>query len=210
MDGTGSKIMTETLIVVILDESSSMGSRVDHVLTGFNQFIQQQILVATDRARLTLIKFNRRVTVAYSGVNMNDVPELTRHNYRLQGGTALFDAIAQGVRLADGLKADGERVVCVIMTDGAEYSSRETTGQQVRHMIGEREARGDWTFVYIGEQPHRWSQYYGVSASNTSPYNSVNSPEMMSELSAGMRLFRSSDSSHSSDFFSPGSPEPGL
>ena len=91
--------------------------------------------------------------------------------------TALYDAIAEGVRLADKDKTDEERVICVIMTDGEENSSRETTKQQVKDIISGYEAKDDWTFLYIGENPERWTKETGMSTAHGIQY-AHNAPQM--------------------------------
>ena len=103
-------------------------------------------------------------SISSSGVALDDVPELTDQTYLPGGMTALYDAIAEGVRLADNDKTEDERVICVIMTDGEENSSRETTEDQVKDIISGQEGRGDWTFLYIGENPDRWVKDTGMSA----------------------------------------------
>jgi len=87
------------------------------------------------------------------------------------GNTALFDAVAETVRLADKDKLEDERVLVLVMTDGQENSSRETTREQVQAIIAERTARGSYTFAYIGENPDRWARETGTSVRNTTHYN---------------------------------------
>ena len=87
--------------------------------------------------------------------------------YTPGGNTAQFDAIAQTVGRADAEKRPGERVLCLIITDGEENSSRETTLEQVRTIIREREGRGDWTFAYLGAAPDRWAAETGMSAGSS-------------------------------------------
>ena len=45
--------MTKTLIIVILDESGSMARKKSEVISGFNNFIDQQKEISTDEARMT-------------------------------------------------------------------------------------------------------------------------------------------------------------
>ncbi|CAG2112985.1 unnamed protein product [Medioppia subpectinata] len=156
--------MPKTLIIVILDESGSMGTK--------------------------------------KSVELDNVPELTAHNYLPGGMTALYDAIAEGVRLADRDKTNDERVICVIMTDGEENSSRETTKEQVRHIISGYEAKGDWTFVYIGENPERWSRDAGMSATNAINYDHINTRNNYTNATSAVSQFRKSLSKQSTNLFS--------
>lgn len=117
----------KTLIIVILDESGSMGPKKSDVIGGFNGFLDGQKDVKEDDATFYMVKFNTVTTVVHKGLEMKDVPNLSNNNYNPAGGTALYDAVAEGVGIAQKNKKSDERVVCVIMTDGEENSSRETT-----------------------------------------------------------------------------------
>lgn len=172
-EGDGSECKSDiekqwkTLICVILDESGSMESKKADTIGGYNEFLEEQIGVKEDKARLFLIKFNTVVSVVHCGVPIEQVPKLTEASFNPGGWTALYDAIAEGVRRVDNEKGEGERVICVIMTDGVENSSKETTIDQVRDIIKSHEANGDWTFVYIGENPEKWARETSMSAGNT-------------------------------------------
>lgn len=139
----------KTLILVVLDESGSMEPKQADVIGGFNRFLDDQ-RIGPDEARLTLVKFNTNHTVVHSAVPIADATPLTDRSYVPGGNTALLDAVAQAVRLADTAKQTDERVLCLVITDGEENSSRETTKDQVRKIIEERETRGDWTFSISG------------------------------------------------------------
>ena len=181
-------IKTKTLIIIILDESGSMSNKKSDVLGGFNAFIKEQKKIKNDQARLYLVKFNTSVQVLHQGivitrflykiisfieqgVELGRVKPLTKRDYTPGGGTALFDAIAEGVRLADRDRTDEEQVVCVIMTDGEENSSKETTKQQIKDIIAAHQAQGKWKFLYIGESPDNWAKDHGMSLSQVHLYD---------------------------------------
>ena len=146
--------MSQTLIMVILDESASMYKNIDTVLNGFNTFIEEQKKVECDNARLFMIKFNTRVTEMFDGMKLNAIPKFTIDDYYPNGMTALYDAIAKGVSIAEMKQNPGERVICVIMTDGAENSSVEVTNyKDVVNLINNHELMDDWSFIYIGDHP---------------------------------------------------------
>jgi hypothetical protein len=60
----------KTLIIVIMDESGSMGSKKNDVIGGFNSFISDQKKIKNDTARLYLVKFNTTVNFAHRGNQM--------------------------------------------------------------------------------------------------------------------------------------------
>ena len=93
--------MTNTLIVVILDESGSMDENKSDVIGGYNNFIENEKNVKDDKSRFYLIKFNSIVNVVHEGVELENVPRLSGINYQPSGHTALYDAVANGIKMAE-------------------------------------------------------------------------------------------------------------
>ena len=109
----------------------------------------------------------------FIGIPIKDVPELKPSTYTPCGRTALFDAITEGMRIADdeSEQNENERVICVIITDGEENCSRDTTKEQMRKFMSQYESRGNWAFIYIGKDPNRWTKDIGLASSHGISYN---------------------------------------
>ncbi|CAG2181503.1 unnamed protein product, partial [Oppiella nova] len=157
----------KTKIIILLDESLSMRKKRNEVIGGFNAFLREQKRLKCDTSHLYLIKFNTNVNIVYSGINVTDVPELKPSLYSPCGRTALFDAISEGIHIAeeDADDIENEKVICVIITDGEENCSKDTTKEQIRRFIAQYEAKGNWAFVYIGKNPERWTKEVGMASS---------------------------------------------
>lgn len=95
------------------------------------------------------------------------------------------DSVIQGYNdFVDGIRDvtpddEGGRVLCVIMTDGLENASTQTSVQQLQDAIMEREAIG-WTFIYLGSNQDAWAVghaagFSGMASGQTVSYDS--SPE---------------------------------
>lgn len=104
-----------------------------------------------------------------------DLGQLNR--YQPRGGTALYDAIADTVVAMDTRVHEGEKVLVVVMTDGGENSSQEyalrNNGRQRLHdLITAYEARGNWTFVYLGANVDSYAEAsaIGIPTGNTAYY----------------------------------------
>jgi Mg-chelatase subunit ChlD len=195
-----------TLIAVILDESGSMGVARDDVIGGFNRFVDDQRALP-DHCRLSLTKFNTVSGVFYPPTVLSQLPPLDEATYTPGGGTALFDAIAETVRVAQHCQHGDERVLCLIITDGQENSSRETTRQQVTDLIRSLEARGDWTFVYLGVTPDQFVRDMGLAgtrtATNTATYD-PGAPRLgWDTISSQTAAFRSRTDRSTTDFYRP-------
>jgi len=80
---------------------------------------------------------------------------LTPHKYRPHGGTALMDAIAETINMAEihqprmWADQDDNTVSVVILTDGDENSSKAYTPQHVAGLINYKRTQ-EWNFVFLG------------------------------------------------------------
>ena len=193
-----------TLIAVILDESGSMGASRNDVIGGFNRFLDDQRALP-DSCRLSLTKFNTTSGLSFPPTPLALVPPLEPKTYAPAGGTALFDAIAGTVRVAEKDKLDDERVLCLIITDGQENSSRETTRQQVTELIQALEERGDWTFAYLGITPDEFVQDMSLqgtrTATNTAAYNGGSPRKAWDTVSQSTSIFRGRPDRTTTDFY---------
>lgn len=144
-----------TEIVVVMDKSGSMYVRATDAIGGFNSFIEDQ-KKEPGEAKLSLVLFDTTYSIPINGVPIKDVEPLTKMTYKPGGNTALNDALARaiietGKRLADTPDDDRpDKVICVIITDGMENSSKEHTTAQVREMVEHQETKYNWVFVYLG------------------------------------------------------------
>ncbi|RWS27774.1 von Willebrand factor type A-like protein [Leptotrombidium deliense] len=191
----------KTIVCIILDESGSMWTKRSDIIGGFNAFLDEQKKIKEDESRFFLVKFNTAVSVVHSGIPVENVPELSEATYTPGGGTALYDAIAEGVRLIEKDKQNNERVICVIMTDGEENSSRETTKEQIKEIIKTREERKDWTFVYIGENPERWARETCMSQNNAVGYCHAQPRANFGMMAKACSSLRTSQASRADNLF---------
>jgi hypothetical protein len=127
----------------------------DDTIGGYNRFLADQRELAG--ATFTLVLFNDKVRVELSRVPVGQVSELSHGTYVPNGSTALLDAVGTSIiETAQQLDALPEterpdKVIFVILTDGAENSSRHYTRQQVFELIERRRAQG-WQFVFLGAE----------------------------------------------------------
>jgi hypothetical protein len=148
-----------THVLNVIDMSGSMQGLAEDVRGGFNTYIAD---LGKDggRYRITATVFDTVFIPLCVAAKLKDVPTLTAANYLPRGMTALLDAVGKTVTdfEAKTTLAEGERVLCVVQTDGAENSSTEFSSGQIAEMIRDREATGKWTFIYLGAGQDAWGQ----------------------------------------------------
>lgn len=145
-----------THISVILDRTGSMESIRDDTIGGFNAFLNAQ-KTEPGLATLTLVQFDSQdpYEIVHQFRPIANVPELTRQTFVPRASTPLLDAIGRGINdleknLADMAEDDKpSRVVMVIITDGHENASREFRKDQIEKMIGEKQEKLAWQFVFL-------------------------------------------------------------
>ena len=147
----------------VLDKSGSMGVAWRGTIDGFNTFLHEQQAVPSD-AWLSLTLFDTSFDARLVAWGLRDVPDLgSRDNpYTTGGNTALFDAVGVTIEGTDvWLQRHpwfGERqgrVVCTILTDGEENSSKRWTQAAINDLIQAKQEQG-WEFVFLGAGGSAW------------------------------------------------------
>ncbi len=154
-----------TDITVVLDRSGSMQSCKADAEVGLNAFIRQQA-AQPGEAIFSLVQFDDAYEVVHSGVKLkNKIPECF---IAPRNGTALLDAIGRAIIENDGRLIsvpENDRpglVVFVIITDGAENSSRVFTKATVKTMIEYYQSVHKWQFTYIGANQDAFAEAGGI------------------------------------------------
>ena len=151
-------------IVFLLDKSGSMQGIEKDTIGGYNSYIKSN---KDNNVKVTTILFNTNYEVYNRRVDIKNVKEMTKDNYKVSGCTALLDAIGKSIDYMEECKA--KKVMFVITTDGLENSSRKYTKEQIKDKIQKHK---DWEFVYIGADIDSYSEAasIGISRTNTSNY----------------------------------------
>ena len=198
-------------IALILDESGSMATCLSQTLEGVNGYMST--LGKDDKVEYlaSLTKFDGTpgeptCREVYLNRAISTVAPLSPANYAPRGSTPMYDAIGQTVGKIDGTAAD--KFLVVIVTDGEENASREWTQDAVRKLIAEKEALGNWTFVYLGADQNAWAkaQHLGMSAGNTLSYNSSHTKSMYANLATRTSSYGASAQCSTMSFFAEPAP----
>jgi hypothetical protein len=189
-----------THISVVLDRSGSMSSCKSDVIGGYNQLVEDQ-KKAEGTATLTLAQFDTEYEVLSDMVDLKSAKGLTDKTFVPRGSTALLDAIGRTIVDTDASilgmdeKDRPENVIFVIITDGEENASRETSRDQAMQMINSHRTEKQWEFVFIGanQDAIQGGASIGVRASSAMTYDStgIGTRAMYTTLSDSLSTYRS-------------------
>jgi hypothetical protein len=190
-----------TQIVCIADRSGSMSSIIDDSIGGYNSFLEEQKKLK-DKATLTLALFDDQYELVYDNVDVQKVEKITKDVWMPRGMTALYDAIGKTITTIKanhaklGKEAPG-KVLCVIITDGQENSSKEYKLNDVKKLIKNSE-EDNWNFMYLAANQDAFAvgSSFGVSTNNTINYTATAAGVfyMSAKMSAASMSYRSMSS----------------
>ena len=146
--------MNKTELIFILDRSGSMAGLESDTIGGFNATISDQKKIEGE-TRVTTILFDNFFEVLHDRIDLQALGSLTEKDYFVRGSTALYDAMALGINKITNVQKQtkeasrADKVIMVIITDGYENASRETSGPVLHKMIEECKKSG-WEFLFLG------------------------------------------------------------
>lgn len=144
-----------TELVFILDRSGSMAGLEKDTIGGYNAMLEKQRNIPGDCV-ITTVLFDNCYELLHDRIDIRAVRPITEKEYFVGGCTALLDAIGKTIhKIAAAQKNTAEdyraeKVMFVIITDGAENSSREYSSDRVKAMIEKEKTRYGWEFVFLG------------------------------------------------------------
>lgn len=166
-----------TELVYILDKSGSMQGLEKDTIGGYNAMLAQQRTVEGDCV-ITTVLFDNQYQLLHDRIDIRAVRPLTQREYFVGGSTALLDAIGKTIdkihtaqkNTAEDYRA--ERVLFVIITDGAENASRRYSAMQVKKMIQQQKEQYGWEFIFLGANMDavETAGQFGIDADRAADY----------------------------------------
>jgi hypothetical protein len=165
------------LISFIIDQSGSMETIRSDVIGSFNSFIKEQKKIK-GRCKVYYSVFNDDVKHRFKNRALETVRPIDEKIYKPSGCTALLDAIGSTINLIKSdiecfkAKNKPDQVICVIITDGLENSSREFTRKHIFDMISKCKEDG-WIFTYLaaGQDAIKEASTFNIDASTSMDFD---------------------------------------
>ena len=195
-----------TAIMILMDASGSMEIIRDGVIEGVNGFVASQRGLP-GHALFSLAQFDSSnynkldYKDIYDFRDIKEVPKLTRNEYTPRGGTPLLDAAARAINNFGAKLATipenrrPEKVVFVIVTDGEENSSKNTTREKLFAMIKHQQDKYNWQVLYLGANQDSFaeSRTLGIKHNSTANYDYTSKGVMqaMAATSNSLASYRS-------------------
>lgn len=171
---------TVVSILFILDSSGSMEALAREPVQSMRAFYNTQKETGKEFLS-TFITFSNNVKFVHKNIKGNDI-DIKDEDFIPDGMTALYDAIGTGIDYQKNIKTDN--VICVILTDGHENSSKIYRAADIRKMTKEMEKEHKWVFIYLGAN----QDSFAVSESlGLNPHCSANYEHNKEGLSSLMR-----------------------
>ncbi len=196
-----------TNLLYVLDESGSMDFIKSSVISGFNEYIGG---LRKGDFKVTLVKFDSNgIRTPYTRLPAKDVPKLNNDTYTPDATTPLYDAVVNSVENFAKEIPDGQPALVAIMTDGEENASREHTEKCLQELIGKLQARGNWTFVFMGANQDSWATAtrWGIAKGNIANWQATSqgAKRIFASMAMGTASYSASlskgESLSSSNFF---------
>jgi Mg-chelatase subunit ChlD len=176
-------IVTHDLIF-ILDRSGSMSSMGDEPMQAVNSFVEEQLEASfelKDKATFTLYTFNTQPELVYDDQPLANVKPYTY--YKPSGMTCLYDTIGYAINRKLS-KEVTNNVICVILTDGADNSSRTYNSESIKKLMNKVERKNNWNFMFLAANQDAFAAGGAIGVQQTQCASYEATPNGMRE---GMR-----------------------
>jgi len=147
---------SKVFISFVLDESGSMSTGKEAVVSGMNEQIQtlrSKFKDSQAEVVVSFVKFADNIISLYEGKGLDDLKEFETHAYKPNGSTALYDAVGytlDQMERMDGINDESSSALMVIVTDGEENASKHFNSKQIAERVQSLNNTKRWTITYLG------------------------------------------------------------
>ena len=157
-----------TSILFIMDSSGSMQTLGKMPIQSMRYFYNTQKETGKEFLS-TLITFSDRIKFVHKNIKVSEIA-IKDDDYIPGGTTALLDAIGTAIDYQQNIKH--KNVICVILTDGHENSSKIYKANEIKMLTKKMETENKWVFIYLGANQDSFdvSESLGINPRNSANY----------------------------------------
>jgi hypothetical protein len=157
-----------TSILFIMDSSGSMQTLGKMPIQSMRYFYNTQKETGKEFLS-TLITFSDRIKFVHKNIKGSEIA-IKDEDYIPGGTTALLDAIGTAIDYQQNIKP--KNVICVILTDGHENSSKIYKANEIKMLTKKMETENKWVFIYLGANQDSFdvSESLGINPRNSANY----------------------------------------
>lgn len=185
---------------LLLDRTGSMSMKWDETLSSLNSYVKD-VGKKLPESRFTVACFDQhggfQFDVLRDNVSVEKWKPLTNEDAAPRGTTPLYDAIARMVGLAE--QADKKRTTMIVITDGLENASQETTKEGAKAML-DRCKNKKWDVIFLGADFDAMEQAHSVGVARGQTVNTSAGNYGATMAVASMRTARFAASGTVEDF----------
>jgi uncharacterized protein YegL len=148
-------------VAIVLDKSGSMLPIKKKTLEALNKnivTIKEQAAQSGQDTTVTLVTFGSRVDQEFFNRPVDSLKELRDGDYRIDGMTALFDAVGQTIERFQAMPDSGEKNVSfliLVITDGAENASSRWNPASLNAEIRRVQQTDRYTLAFLLPQGNK-------------------------------------------------------
>jgi len=157
-----------TSILFIMDSSGSMQVLGKMPIQSMRYFYNTQKETGKEFLS-TLVTFSDRIKFVHKNIKGSEIV-IKDEDYLPGGTTSLLDAIGTGIDYQQNIKS--KNVICVILTDGHENSSKIYKANEIKMLTKKMETENKWVFIYLGANQDSFdvSESLGINPCNSANY----------------------------------------
>jgi hypothetical protein len=176
-------------LIYVLDESGSMFSRQQVVLSGVEEFREEQLRLQNPQKTVlvSMLTFSTEVRTLFTRKPLSEMVPLTSEDYHPQGLTALYDAIHDSLQCVNHMD---EKTILIVLTDGQENASQRVTSRgQLQTELDRKKQDGKLEVVFLGsnlDDIQDAAGSVGAAPQSTLPYNDDRLEEALSAVASAV------------------------
>lgn len=179
------KLQLVNRFMFVLDRSGSMRSLHESLIKALNdniETIRKEWQKTGQSSYVSIVTFDDRVEEVCTDVHANSIGLFTTDDHRFfaRGNTSLLDATGVSISKLRDLNRDADRLVdaayvVMVITDGAENSSRTWSARALNELMNSVQSTDRWTLTFLLSKNSKaeFCRTYGVPAGNVAEWDTT-------------------------------------